>query len=167
MFRWCSHQHRSSQSPHLFAEAGRLRLCWLPTSCWPRRLLYCAPVSARNSQSPFYPLAPVLQAVREALPEPVCGSWSSAVPTNRFPPISRAPLLAGGCKAGQEPQVVGNRGAACTPEPQVLSAESPACRLSGLGLSHVTPSPAQPVSQPRLEGVGGFGSSAFPCWHAR
>lgn len=134
-------------------------LCWLPTCRWPRRLLYCAPVSALNSQSPFYPLAPVLQAVREALPELVCGSWGSTVPTNSFPPISRAPLLAGECKAGQEPQVVGSGGAACTPEPHVLSPESPACCLSGLGLSH--------VSQPRLEGVRDFGSSTSPCWHAR
>lgn len=84
--------HAAGQpEPLLPAEAGRLRLCWLPTSCGPCRPLCCAPVPTLNSQSPFYPLARLLQAVKgpsaragaqQGLPtgslplaEPPAGKW--------------------------------------------------------------------------------------------
>lgn len=83
--------HRAGQSAHFPAEAGRLCLCCDPLPGGLAGLFFNAPVSTRNSQSPFYPLARVLQAVRVGLPEPSCQSRGSAAPANRFPPISRAP----------------------------------------------------------------------------
>lgn len=97
MFRWCSHTP-GQPDPHLPAEAGRLRLCWLPTPCQPRKPLCCTPVSSLNPPSPFYPLARVLRAV-SACPR----SLGSLAPANKFPRVSGRPLLAGGCSAGREP----------------------------------------------------------------
>lgn len=85
--------HRASQAPHLPAEAGRLRLCWLPTSCQPCRPLCRTPVSALNSPSPFPALAPVLRAVSGGLPE-----------LEEAPARWQSPLLAGGRRAGREPR---------------------------------------------------------------
>lgn len=80
----CSHGAGRLQraSSHLAMEGGRLLLCWLQTSCQPRRPLCRAPASSLD-HSPSA-LALVLRAV---------STWpweqrGSAVPANRSPLIS-------------------------------------------------------------------------------